>query len=100
MFFYRIYTSFSISLMVNILFTCKVGMEGKGLEPTVEALFGENGFFPDTVLKTVYFVSDKMPLQVNEVMKRMMPALKKDRMKRQVFKTILCSSSFQPKHFN
>uniref|UniRef100_A0A674EJ59 Apolipoprotein Bb, tandem duplicate 1 n=1 Tax=Salmo trutta TaxID=8032 RepID=A0A674EJ59_SALTR len=61
----------------------EVGMEGKGLETTVEALFGENGFFPDTVLKTVYFVSDKMPLQVNEVMKRMMPALKKDRMKRQ-----------------
>uniref|UniRef100_A0A8C7PB43 Vitellogenin domain-containing protein n=1 Tax=Oncorhynchus mykiss TaxID=8022 RepID=A0A8C7PB43_ONCMY len=61
----------------------EVGMEGKGLEPTVEALFGENGFFPDTVLKAVYFVSDKMPLQVNEVMKRMMPALKKDRMKRQ-----------------
>uniref|UniRef100_A0A8C7PG44 Vitellogenin domain-containing protein n=1 Tax=Oncorhynchus mykiss TaxID=8022 RepID=A0A8C7PG44_ONCMY len=49
----------------------EVGMEGKGLEPTVEALFGENGFFPDTVLKIVYFVSDKMPLQVNEVMKRM-----------------------------
>uniref|UniRef100_A0A8C8CI45 Vitellogenin domain-containing protein n=1 Tax=Oncorhynchus tshawytscha TaxID=74940 RepID=A0A8C8CI45_ONCTS len=67
----------------------EVGMEGKGLEPTVEALFGENGFFPDTVLKAVYFVSGKMPLQVNEVMKRMMPALKKDRMKRQVFKTIL-----------
>uniref|UniRef100_A0A8C8CID9 Vitellogenin domain-containing protein n=1 Tax=Oncorhynchus tshawytscha TaxID=74940 RepID=A0A8C8CID9_ONCTS len=61
----------------------EVGMEGKGLEPTVEALFGENGFFPDTVLKAVYFVSGKMPLQVNEVMKRMMPALKKDRMKRQ-----------------
>lgn len=78
--------------MVNILFTCKVGMEGKGLEPTVEALFGENGFFPDTVLKTVYFVSDKMPLQVNEVMKRMMPALKKDRMKRQVFKAVLSLS--------
>nr|XP_046147115.1 apolipoprotein B-100-like [Oncorhynchus gorbuscha] len=67
----------------------EVGMEGKGLEPTVEALFGENGFFPDTVLKIVYFVSDKMPLQVNEVMKRMMPALKKDRMKRQASQNIV-----------
>ncbi|XP_029590044.1 apolipoprotein B-100 isoform X2 [Salmo trutta] len=67
----------------------EVGMEGKGLETTVEALFGENGFFPDTVLKTVYFVSDKMPLQVNEVMKRMMPALKKDRMKRQASQNIM-----------
>uniref|UniRef100_A0A8C7PEH2 Vitellogenin domain-containing protein n=1 Tax=Oncorhynchus mykiss TaxID=8022 RepID=A0A8C7PEH2_ONCMY len=67
----------------------EVGMEGKGLEPTVEALFGENGFFPDTVLKIVYFVSDKMPLQVNEVMKRMMPALKKDRLKRQASQNIV-----------
>ncbi|XP_024275438.2 apolipoprotein B-100 [Oncorhynchus tshawytscha] len=67
----------------------EVGMEGKGLEPTVEALFGENGFFPDTVLKAVYFVSGKMPLQVNEVMKRMMPALKKDRMKRQASQNIV-----------
>uniref|UniRef100_A0AAZ3SHM5 Vitellogenin domain-containing protein n=1 Tax=Oncorhynchus tshawytscha TaxID=74940 RepID=A0AAZ3SHM5_ONCTS len=67
----------------------EVGMEGKGLEPTVEALFGENGFFPDTVLKIVYFVSDKMPLQVNEVMKRMMPTLKKDRMKRQASQNIV-----------
>ncbi|XP_071018728.1 apolipoprotein B-100-like [Oncorhynchus clarkii lewisi] len=67
----------------------EVGMEGKGLEPTVEALFGENGFFPDTVLKIVYFVSDKMSLQVNEVMKRMMPTLKKDRMKRQASQNIV-----------
>ncbi|KAK6294983.1 hypothetical protein J4Q44_G00342090 [Coregonus suidteri] len=67
----------------------EVGMEGKGLEPTVEALFGENGFFPDTVLKTVYFVSDKMPLQVNEVMKTMMPTLRKDRMKRQASQNIM-----------
>ncbi|XP_064781714.1 apolipoprotein B-100-like [Oncorhynchus masou masou] len=67
----------------------EVGMEGKGLEPTVEALFGENGFFPDTVLKIVYFVSDKMSLQLNDVMKRMVPALKKERMKRQASQNIV-----------
>uniref|UniRef100_A0A3Q3G2A5 Apolipoprotein B-100-like n=1 Tax=Labrus bergylta TaxID=56723 RepID=A0A3Q3G2A5_9LABR len=63
----------------------EIGMEGKGFEPTVEALFGENGFFPDIALKTMYFVSDNMPFRVNEILKNMMPALKKDRMKRQVY---------------
>lgn len=63
-------------------------MEGKGFEPTVDALFGENGFFPDTALKTMYFVSDNMPLRVNEFLQNMLPALKKDRMKRQVFREI------------
>ncbi|XP_062323823.1 apolipoprotein B-100-like [Osmerus eperlanus] len=61
----------------------EVGMEGKGLEPTVEALFGEKGFFPDTVLKTMFFVSDKIPHEINEVLKNMLPALKSDRKKRQ-----------------
>lgn len=63
-------------------------MEGTGLEPTVEALFGEHGFFPDTVLKTMYFVSDKMPFEINNVLKTMLPKMKTDRMKRQVFKTM------------
>lgn len=62
------------------------GMEGKGFEPTVEALFGENGFFPDTILKTMYFVSDNMPDSVSELLQTFMPALNKDRMKRQVRK--------------
>lgn len=61
-------------------------MEGKGFEPTVEALFGENGFFPDTILKTMYFVSDNMPDSVRELLQTFMPALNKDRMKRQVRK--------------
>ena len=61
-------------------------MEGKGFEPTVEALFGMNGFFPDTAMKTMFFVSENMPLKVSEMLQTIMPALKKDRMKRQVFK--------------
>ncbi|CAB1436575.1 unnamed protein product [Pleuronectes platessa] len=59
------------------------GMEGQGFEPTVEALFGQNGFFPDTAMKTMFFVSENMPLKVSEMMQTIMPALKKDRMKRQ-----------------
>ncbi|CAL8315641.1 unnamed protein product [Lota lota] len=61
----------------------EIGMEGKGFEPTVEALFGENGFFPDTALRTMYFVSDNMPIGATEMLKKMLPALKKDRKKRQ-----------------
>ncbi|CAK6961810.1 apolipoprotein Bb%2C tandem duplicate 1 [Scomber scombrus] len=60
----------------------EIGMEGKGFEPTVDALFGENGFFPDTALKTMYFVSDNMPLRVNEILQNMLPALKKYSMNR------------------
>lgn len=67
-------------------------MEGKGLEPTVEALFGANGFFPDIVMKTIYYAADKMPSQVNEVLKTMIPALN-DRKKRQVCQTQLTVSA-------
>ncbi|XP_029966255.1 apolipoprotein B-100-like [Salarias fasciatus] len=61
----------------------EIGMEGKGFEPTVEALFGDNGFFPDTVMKTIYFVSENMPEQVSEMLQNIVPALKRNRMKRQ-----------------
>ncbi|XP_041660840.1 apolipoprotein B-100-like [Cheilinus undulatus] len=61
----------------------EIGMQGKGFEPTIDALFGEDGFFPDTVLKTMYFVSDNMPTKINEILRNVMPALKRDRMKRQ-----------------
>uniref|UniRef100_A0A3B5BN13 Vitellogenin domain-containing protein n=1 Tax=Stegastes partitus TaxID=144197 RepID=A0A3B5BN13_9TELE len=62
----------------------EIGMEGKGFEPTVDALFGQSGFFPDIALKTMYFVSDNMPQKVNEILQNIMPAYKRDRMNRQV----------------
>lgn len=61
-------------------------MEGKGLEPSVEALFGPEGFFPDTVLKTIYYAADKMPSQVNEILKTMIPDLN-ERKRHQVCQT-------------
>ncbi|XP_073348554.1 apolipoprotein B-100-like [Pagrus major] len=67
----------------------EIGMEGKGFEPTVEALFGKNGFFPDTALKTMYFVSDNMPLRLNEILQNMLPALKRDRMKREASQNLM-----------
>ncbi|KAG7460569.1 hypothetical protein MATL_G00200170 [Megalops atlanticus] len=62
----------------------EVGIEGKGFEPTIEALFGENGFFPDTVSKAMYWVEDKMPNKVNEVLKNWINPQRNERMKRQV----------------
>lgn len=59
-------------------------MEGKGFEPTVEALFGANGFFPDTMLKTMYYVSDNMPQRFSEILKKLMPGLTRDRVNTQV----------------
>uniref|UniRef100_A0A8C3AL07 Apolipoprotein Bb, tandem duplicate 2 n=1 Tax=Cyclopterus lumpus TaxID=8103 RepID=A0A8C3AL07_CYCLU len=67
----------------------EIGMEGKGFEPTVDALFGKNGFFPDTALKTMYFVSENMPLRLNKILQNMLPALKKDMMKRQASQNLM-----------
>ncbi|XP_067098265.1 apolipoprotein B-100-like [Osmerus mordax] len=67
----------------------EVGVEGKGLEPTLETLFGENGFFPDTTLKTIYFASDKMPYEISKVLKNMLPTLTADRKKRQVSQNLI-----------
>lgn len=36
-------------------------MQGKGFEPSIEALFGTNGFFPDTLSKVLYWTVDKVP---------------------------------------
>uniref|UniRef100_H3D442 Vitellogenin domain-containing protein n=1 Tax=Tetraodon nigroviridis TaxID=99883 RepID=H3D442_TETNG len=63
----------------------EIGMEGKGFEPTVEALFGPNGFFPDTMLKAMYYVLDSMPQKFSEIMKKFTPGLRRDRLNTQNF---------------
>ncbi|XP_076613031.1 apolipoprotein B-100-like [Chaetodon auriga] len=67
----------------------EIGMEGKGLEPTIDILFGDDGFFPDTALKTMYFVSDNMPHRINKILQDMLPAMKKDTMKRQATQNLM-----------
>ncbi|KAJ8387939.1 hypothetical protein AAFF_G00148730 [Aldrovandia affinis] len=61
----------------------EVGLEGKGFEPTIEALFGENGFFPDTASKAMYWVGDRMPDRMHEVLKKWIGPVRNERMKRQ-----------------
>lgn len=55
-------TDFSTTFLsaLNVCFQ-QLGVQGKGFEPTIEALFGKNGFFPDTLSKTLYWAMDKIP---------------------------------------
>uniref|UniRef100_A0A8C9L7S2 Apolipoprotein B n=1 Tax=Pavo cristatus TaxID=9049 RepID=A0A8C9L7S2_PAVCR len=46
----------------------ELGLDGKGFEPTLEALFGEKGFFPDTASKALYWVDGKVPEQVSKAL--------------------------------
>ncbi|KAK9957004.1 hypothetical protein ABG768_014702 [Culter alburnus] len=66
----------------------EIGMEGKGFDPIVEAIFGEDGFFPDTIMKTTLYATDKMPAQLNEVLDNMLPIMRNDRKKRQASQNI------------
>ncbi|XP_029966918.1 apolipoprotein B-100-like [Salarias fasciatus] len=54
------------------------GMEGKGLDPTIEALFGKNGFFPDTMSKALYWAEDKMQPKIREVLEKWTAPLKSE----------------------
>eukprot|EP00064_Thunnus_orientalis_P009740 superscaffoldBa00001255_g9766 len=56
----------------------EVGMDGKGFEPTIDALFGKNGFFPDTVSKALYWAEDKMPIKIKEVLEKWVAPLKSE----------------------
>ncbi|XP_051252201.1 apolipoprotein B-100 [Dicentrarchus labrax] len=64
----------------------EVGVEGTGFEPTIDALFGEKGFFPDSISKVMYWAGDKAQM-LREVLDRITP--KRDRMKRQVPQDLL-----------
>ncbi|XP_058143655.1 apolipoprotein B-100 [Dasypus novemcinctus] len=46
----------------------EIGLEGKSFEPTLEALFGKKGFFPDSVNKALYWVDGQVPDHVSKVL--------------------------------
>ncbi|XP_053193160.1 apolipoprotein B-100-like [Scomber japonicus] len=56
----------------------EVGMDGRGFEPAIDALFGKNGFFPDTVSKALYWAEDKMPIKIKEVLDKWVAPLKSE----------------------
>ncbi|XP_010876759.2 apolipoprotein B-100 [Esox lucius] len=59
----------------------EIGLEGNDFEPTVAALFGKNGFFPDTLSKALYFAGDHMPEQVNRILKNFAAPLQNEKTK-------------------
>ncbi|XP_041668257.1 apolipoprotein B-100 [Cheilinus undulatus] len=59
----------------------EVGIEGTGFEPTIEALFGENGFFPDAISKVLYWAEGRAS-RLRETLDRI--ASDRNRMKRQI----------------
>ncbi|XP_069092107.1 apolipoprotein B-100 [Pleurodeles waltl] len=44
------------------------GFDGKGFEPTLDALFGEKGFFPDSGMKALYWLDGNVPEKVSAVL--------------------------------
>ncbi|XP_015745395.1 apolipoprotein B-100 [Python bivittatus] len=46
----------------------EIGLDGKNLEPTLEAMFGPGGFFPDAATKALYWVDGKVPEQFSQVL--------------------------------
>ncbi|XP_067099220.1 apolipoprotein B-100 [Osmerus mordax] len=61
----------------------EVGIEGNGFEPSLEALFGKRGFFPDSASKAIYWTNEKIPGSLKEVLENWIAPTQSERMKRQ-----------------
>ncbi|XP_067336433.1 apolipoprotein B-100 [Channa argus] len=59
----------------------EVDVDGMGFEPTIDALFGSKGFFPDSISKVMYWAGDKAQM-LRDVLNRI--PHDRDRMKREV----------------
>ncbi|MBN3301215.1 APOB protein, partial [Amia calva] len=66
----------------------EVGLDGKGFEPSIDSLFGEKGFFPDSAMKVMYWAENKMPDKINDILKQFTP-LKNERAKRELPEDIM-----------
>ncbi|XP_048387527.2 apolipoprotein B-100 [Stegostoma tigrinum] len=44
------------------------GLDGNGFEPSLEAMFGPKGFFPDSAMKALYWMDGKMPEKVSQTL--------------------------------
>ncbi|XP_078255446.1 apolipoprotein B-100 [Rhinoraja longicauda] len=46
----------------------EIGLEGNGIQPSLEAIFGPKGFFPNSAMKALYWVNGKVPEKVSQVL--------------------------------
>ncbi|XP_051794814.1 apolipoprotein B-100 isoform X2 [Acanthochromis polyacanthus] len=58
----------------------EVSVEGSGFEPTIDALFGEKGFFPESISRALYMAGDTAQM-LKDILDRTVP--QQDRKKRQ-----------------
>ncbi|KAJ3613847.1 hypothetical protein NHX12_020092 [Muraenolepis orangiensis] len=66
----------------------EVGIEGKGFEPTLDALFGERGFFPEAISRAMYNSgASNVPKLLQKVLERLAPD--RSRLKRQTPRDLL-----------
>lgn len=70
----------------------QLGLDGKGFEPTLEALFGEKGFFPDTATKALYWVDGKVPEQVSKALFAYFGYSQDDKQDQVQLENILCAA--------
>ncbi|XP_074847429.1 apolipoprotein B-100 [Carettochelys insculpta] len=67
----------------------EIGMDGKSFEPTLEALFGQKGFFPDSASKALYWVDGRVPEPVSKVLFDYFGYSKDDKQDQDVMKAIM-----------
>ncbi|XP_056420267.1 apolipoprotein B-100 isoform X2 [Hyla sarda] len=67
----------------------EVGVEGKGFEPTLNALFGKDGFFPDCATKALYWADGKVPEKVTEVLYKWFGVSRQDKQNQDLKKAVL-----------
>ncbi|XP_077147606.1 apolipoprotein B-100 [Ranitomeya variabilis] len=67
----------------------EIGLEGKGFEPTLDALFGKEGFFPDTTTKALYWVDGKVPDKVTEILYKWFGISRQDKQNQDLKKAFL-----------
>ncbi|XP_044145271.1 apolipoprotein B-100 [Bufo gargarizans] len=69
----------------------EIGVEGKGFEPTLDALFGKDGFFPDCTTKALYWMDGKVPDKVTEVLYKWFGVSRQDQQNQDLKKAFLYS---------
>ncbi|XP_066091149.1 apolipoprotein B-100 [Saccopteryx bilineata] len=69
----------------------ELGLEGKGFEPTLEAFFGKQGFFPDSVNKALYWVDGQVPNHVSTVLMDHFGYTKEDKREQDLVNGIMLS---------
>ncbi|XP_033859679.3 apolipoprotein B-100-like [Acipenser ruthenus] len=81
----------------NTIDMFEFGLDGNGFEPSLDALFGEKGFFPDSALKAMYWVNNKLPESINEVLKNWFGHNKDGRAKREIPEDIIKEITYNAK---